>query len=231
MGWNLLGVGCLVSSQALVAAMYWHSTDQHVNEQVSWRKRNGHEKKGAMWATPKAHNLGFDSTFLLYIYIYIIYNYIYITYCIIHIYIYVYVCCYSHTYCSSWLNNGDSHDITGIDEIEWGVDGRSTMILPGMYMTDTPWSENPNFIVSFHVWKDHIDTSLLAKLYWDPPVSGQFKILMVSHLAVQTGTPALTWLIPDGIMNLGFCVWKNLIYVQRIHQVTMNINNVNHTLW
>ena len=45
---------------------------------------------------------------------------------------------YSHTYCSSWLNNGDSHDITGIDEIEWGVDGRSTMILPGMYMIDTP---------------------------------------------------------------------------------------------
>ena len=153
----------------------------------------------------------------------IIYNILYNTY----LYINVYVCCYSHTYCSSWLNNGDSHDITGIDEIEWGVDGRSTMILPGMYMIDTPWSENPNFTVSFHVWKDHIDTSFLAKLYWDLPVSGQFKILMVSHLAVQTGTPALTWLLPDGIMNLGFCVWKNIIYVQRIHQVTMNINNVN----
>ena len=59
-----------------------------------------------------------------------IYTQLYITYCMIHI--------YSHTYCSSWLNNGDSHDITGIDEIEWGVDGRSTMILPGMYMIDTP---------------------------------------------------------------------------------------------
>ena len=45
------GLCLLFNWKALVAAMYWHPTDQHVNEQVPWRftfveEKNRHHIEG-----------------------------------------------------------------------------------------------------------------------------------------------------------------------------------------